>query len=69
MGVCTAAPDRTSSKRRSCEGKDKVTTTGSIGARVCGLRVYQVDTEDYMMLDKHWGKQLTFEEFGPGIEK
>jgi hypothetical protein len=31
--------------------------------------VYQVETEDYMMLDKHWGKQLSFQEFGLGIEK
>lgn len=42
MGVCTAAPDRTEEKRVRCEEKDKVTTTGSIGARVCGLRAYQV---------------------------
>jgi hypothetical protein len=42
MGVCTAAPDRTEEKRTRCEDKDKVTTTGSIGARVCGLRAYKV---------------------------
>ena len=31
-GVCTAAPDRKEEKRKSCEAKDLVTTTGSIGA-------------------------------------
>ena len=44
MGVCTAAPDRTEEKRQSAEDKDKITTTGSIGARVCGLRSYQVSS-------------------------
>jgi len=42
MGVCTAAPDRTATKQARCKVKDKRTTTGSLGARICGLRVYQV---------------------------
>uniref|UniRef100_A0A7S4NTG6 Kinase n=1 Tax=Guillardia theta TaxID=55529 RepID=A0A7S4NTG6_GUITH len=68
MGVCTAAPDRSESKRLSCEAKDKITTTGSIGARICGLRVYQVKSHEYRMLDKHWGKNLTFQDFSEGMQ-
>ena len=51
MGVCTAAPDRTEEKRQSAEDKDKITTTGSIGARVCGLRSYQVSSALMMCID------------------
>ena len=51
MGVCTAAPDRTEEKRQSAEDKDKITTTGSIGARVCGLRSYQVSSALIMCID------------------
>jgi len=69
MGVCTAAPDRPGKKQASFAAKDKKTTTGSIGARVCGLRVYQVKSGQFKSKNKHWGKDLAFGEFAPAIER
>eukprot|EP00291_Cryptomonas_curvata_P016757 CAMPEP_0172163902 /NCGR_PEP_ID=MMETSP1050-20130122/7535_1 /TAXON_ID=233186 /ORGANISM="Cryptomonas curvata, Strain CCAP979/52" /LENGTH=407 /DNA_ID=CAMNT_0012834155 /DNA_START=53 /DNA_END=1273 /DNA_ORIENTATION=+ len=69
MGLSTAAPDRRPEKLARCKSKDMTSTTGSLGARICGMRVYKVEQGEFEQMDKHWGKKLTPKEFCAGLER
>mmetsp|Transcript_72140 Transcript_72140/g.192835 ORF Transcript_72140/g.192835 Transcript_72140/m.192835 type:complete len:84 (-) Transcript_72140:1261-1512(-) len=68
MGLTTAAPDRLPHKLSRCRDKDNITTTGSLGARICGMRVYKVDNGKFQLMDKHRGKELNPQGFCEALQ-
>jgi len=59
MGTSSADPLMPEAKRATMAAKDKVTTTASLGIRVCGVRIWNTQTNQAFKEGKPWGKKLT----------
>ncbi|KAK8820367.1 hypothetical protein WA577_006431 [Blastocystis sp. JDR] len=58
-----APPERVERHIRVC----KSTTSGALGIRLCGMRVYRPAQKTWFIRDKKWGKSLTVDAFLPSM--
>eukprot|EP00055_Hartaetosiga_balthica_P006799 m.22210 g.22210 ORF g.22210 m.22210 type:complete len:372 (-) comp5434_c0_seq1:165-1280(-) len=59
MGTRTYKDDASDKKRIRAIQKAEETTTSSLGLRVCGLKLFNCDTNMYTFEDKYKGRELT----------
>jgi hypothetical protein len=69
MGTSSVGEDASPEKKASMGAKDAATTTATLGIRLVGARVYQVDKDDYLQYDKKWGQALKDENFTENLAK
>lgn len=63
MGTRQHGDDASAEKRTKQMAKCAASTSASLGVRLCGMQVYQADSDYYLKRDKYWGRELNEEGF------
>lgn len=63
MGTRQHGDDASAEKRTKQMAKCAASTSASLGVRLCGMQVYQADSDYYLKRDKYWGRELNEDGF------
>ncbi|KAJ3044598.1 inositol hexakisphosphate kinase 3 [Rhizophlyctis rosea] len=61
--------DATEEKRLRMEEQARVTTSGQTGLRICGMKIYNPETDSYTTHDRTYGRSLTPQTLPTGIRE
>lgn len=69
IGARLWADDTIEEKRRKLDKVAAETTSGSLGMRIAGMRVWHEGNKQYQVYDRHYGRQFTAENVRKGFEE